>query len=107
MTNENRKRSRDRSFWILFSAGWAVYSGIMVVTALFEGREILPHLATVLPPAAFSVVIAYRPTPISEARMAHLEDGRGPLRCRRRLCGVVGPGNCRIGHRHRRVRLGH
>ena len=60
MTSEDRKRSRDRSFWILFSAGWAVYAGIMVVTTLVEGREILPHLATVLPPAAFSVVIAYR-----------------------------------------------
>jgi fumarate reductase subunit D len=58
--SENRKRSRDRSFWILFSAGWVVYGGLMVLTAVLEGELVLPRLATVLPPAAFSIVIASR-----------------------------------------------
>jgi len=60
MINENRTRSRDRSFWILFAAGWVVYGGLMVLTALLEGAAVLPRLATVLPPSIFSVVIASR-----------------------------------------------
>ena len=56
----NNKQSRDRSFWILFSAGWIVYGGLMVFTAVLEGESVLARLATVLPPAAFAVVIASR-----------------------------------------------
>jgi len=36
MMSENRMRSRDRSFWILFSAGWVIYTGLMAFTALVE-----------------------------------------------------------------------
>ena len=60
MTSENRKRSRDRSFWILFSAGWIVYAGLMAFTAVLEGQLVLARLATVLPPAIFSILIASR-----------------------------------------------
>ena len=57
---ENRRRSRDRSFWILFSAGWMVYGGLMVFTAVLEGERVLPRLVTVLPPSLFAIIIASR-----------------------------------------------
>ena len=57
---EQDSRGRDRSFWILFSAGWAVYAGLMTVTAAVEGHPVLPHLASALPPAAFATAIAAR-----------------------------------------------
>jgi len=56
--SENSKRSRDRSFWILFSAGWVVFGGLMALTALLEGQAVLPHTATVLSPSFFSILIA-------------------------------------------------
>ena len=59
-TRENRKRSRDRSFWILFSAGWIVYAGLMVFTAVLEGVPVLPRFATVLSPSVFAILIASR-----------------------------------------------
>jgi signal transduction histidine kinase len=60
MVSEHRKQSRDRSFWILFSAGWIVYAGLMVSTAVLEGEAVLPRLSSVLPPSIFSIVIASR-----------------------------------------------
>jgi hypothetical protein len=56
--NENGKQRRDRSFWILFSAGWVVYAGLMVLTALLEEGLVLPRVATVLPPLVFSILVA-------------------------------------------------
>ena len=56
--SENRMQSRDRSFWILFSAGWVVYGGLMILTALLEGEAVLPRTATILPPSVFSILIA-------------------------------------------------
>ncbi len=58
--SENNKRSRDRSFWILFSAGWVVYAGLMVSTAMLEGQAVLPRLVTVSAPLLFSIIIASR-----------------------------------------------
>ncbi len=56
--SENGKHRGDRSFWILFSAGWVVYAGLMFLTALLEEEVVLPRLATVLPPLAFSILVA-------------------------------------------------
>ena len=56
MPPSNRKR--DRSFWILFCAGWTVYGGLMVLTALVEGRPVFSRVLTVLPPAVISILIA-------------------------------------------------
>ena len=59
-TSEKRRRSTDRTFWILFSVGWIVYAGLMLVTAVAEGQPALPRVASVLPPALFSTALAFR-----------------------------------------------
>ena len=46
--SEYRKRSRDRSFWILFSAGWVVYTGIMASPPWWRRSD--PLLASRSPP---------------------------------------------------------
>lgn len=55
---DSPSQSRDRSFWILFSAGWIVYAGLMIVTAVLEGEAVLPRFATAVPPSAFSILVA-------------------------------------------------
>ncbi len=55
---DNPSRHRDRSFWILFSAGWTVYAGLMIFTGVLEGEAVLPRFATAVPPSAFSIIIA-------------------------------------------------
>ncbi len=60
MTIENSRRSRDRSFWILFSVGWIVYGALLLLTAVLEGEAVLPRLATVFPPSLLAIVVASR-----------------------------------------------
>ena len=55
---ENGRQRRDRSFWILFSAGWVVYAGLMLLTALLEDQAVLPRVASVFPPLALSILVA-------------------------------------------------
>jgi hypothetical protein len=55
---DSPSRSRDRSFWILFSAGWIVYAGLMIFTAVLEGEAVLPRFVTAVPPSAFAILIA-------------------------------------------------
>jgi len=59
MTTEQRRRSRDRSFWILFFTGWVLYGGLMAFTAVLEGHPLIAHTSTALPPTALAVIIAY------------------------------------------------
>ncbi len=49
---------RERSFWILFSVGWSLYAGLMVITAVLEGEEPFPRFATAVPPSAFAILVA-------------------------------------------------
>jgi hypothetical protein len=60
MNSDERKKSRDRSFWILFSTGWVAYAGLMAFTAVMEGHPILAHTSTAIPPAAFAIIVASR-----------------------------------------------
>ena len=91
MESEFPSQNRDRSFWILFSAGWLVYAGLMALTSVLEGQPLLTHAATAFPPALFSIFIAANRRAFPEARMAHLEDRRNPLRHRPGLCHPVSP----------------
>lgn len=57
---ESRNRSRDRSFWILFSLGWILYAALLLLTAVLEGEAVVPRAGTLFPPMLLAILIASR-----------------------------------------------
>ena len=59
MKEENlRSGATDRTFWILFAAGWTVYAGLLLATGAMEGHNPLFALVSTFSPAAFATIVA-------------------------------------------------
>jgi signal transduction histidine kinase len=60
METRQEGRKVDRGFWVLFWAAWIAYAGLMVSTAVLEGRSALFGLVHVIAPMLLAVIVAVR-----------------------------------------------